>query len=618
VSPLTGRQRPGAPMHPTVAILKVVFAYALFSALWIGFSDQAVGWLFKDSAALVIASTAKGGVFVLVSSGLLFVLLKGWREAIGAQSAAQELKTAPPQTLRLSAIVVALALVVPALTYGFFRLQAPQIEREATDNLESIARLKAEQIEEWLAARGRDLQVLARSRELARQVQGTLPPDANPSDTAKLEGWFNLLRQGGTYEAALLLDADGHIVLGRGDHQSLPAATLELAAQAMASRQVRHGEIWRGQTGHAHQDWAVPISAPTAQGQTAVATIILRAAIDDFLFPLIQTWPGASASAETLLVRRDGDSVLFINTLRHRQDPPLTLHLPLTGGLPSSRAIISDQPGTMHGVDYRGVEVLAAFRPIKGTPWRIVAKIDRAEVLAPLWSALYWIGLIAFAALAGIILALLLLWRQQQLNHHLALQSQQSQANQLLTTLSDSSSDAIFIKDLQGRYLLVNREAARVMGRTAEQVEGLDDTACFAAEAAEALRANDRRVMAANQTETFEERITTVDGERVYLATKGPLRGDAGQVVGLFGISRDITERHRADASLKLQREALSLRNDELERFNRAAVSRELDMIELKRQVNTLSRQLGLAPPHELRFADPPAADASGSRSPGA
>ena len=74
----------------------------------------------------------------------------------------------------------------------------------------------------------------------------------------------------------------------------------------------------------------------------------------------------------------------------------------------------------------------------------------------------------------------------------------------------------------------------------------------------------------------------------------------------MFGIARDITERHRDAMELRRQAQVLARRNEELERFNRATVDRELAMIALKRQVNALSRELGRAPPFALDFIDAP------------
>ncbi len=129
-------------------------------------------------------------------------------------------------------------------------------------------------------------------------------------------------------------------------------------------------------------------------------------------------------------------------------------------------------------------------------------------------------------------------------------QTEYLRSQELLAAIVDSSSDAIFAKDRQGRYLLFNREIVRVSGKGAELALGCDDTVLFPPEQAETIRADDRRVIAEKQTSTYEETLSTVDGERTYLTTKGPLRDSAGQVIGLFGISRDITARRRAEAQL--------------------------------------------------------------------
>ena len=76
---------------------------------------------------------------------------------------------------------------------------------------------------------------------------------------------------------------------------------------------------------------------------------------------------------------------------------------------------------------------------------------------------------------------------------------------QLLAAIVDGSTDAIFAKDLEGRYLVFNRATARVIGKRSEQALGCDDTALFPPEQAATLRANDRRVIVENRTHTYEE-----------------------------------------------------------------------------------------------------------------
>jgi PAS domain S-box-containing protein len=127
---------------------------------------------------------------------------------------------------------------------------------------------------------------------------------------------------------------------------------------------------------------------------------------------------------------------------------------------------------------------------------------------------------------------------------------EKARALELLTAIAQSSSDAIFAKDEQGRYLLVNDAAARYMGRPADALLGHDDGAAFPAEQAALIRGIDQRVLASGRVETNEERLDTAQGARVFLATKGPLRDAQGRIHGTFGISRDITERTQAERRL--------------------------------------------------------------------
>ena len=119
----------------------------------------------------------------------------------------------------------------------------------------------------------------------------------------------------------------------------------------------------------------------------------------------------------------------------------------------------------------------------------------------------------------------------------------EQQARTLVETLVDGSPDAIFVKDRGGRYLLFNRAAAAVIGLDAAQVIGRDDAEIFGATQGAMIRHNDEQVMTLDQAQTFEEVLDTVAGQRTFLATKGPLRDAAGRVSGMFGISRDISER---------------------------------------------------------------------------
>ena len=77
--------------------------------------------------------------------------------------------------------------------------------------------------------------------------------------------------------------------------------------------------------------------------------------------------------------------------------------------------------GETRGLDYRGEQVLAAYRPIAGSGWHLIAKIDQREVLAQLWTLVFWVSMVVLLAIAAVSVVLLLLWRQQRRAHQLAL-----------------------------------------------------------------------------------------------------------------------------------------------------------------------------------------------------
>jgi PAS domain S-box-containing protein len=121
----------------------------------------------------------------------------------------------------------------------------------------------------------------------------------------------------------------------------------------------------------------------------------------------------------------------------------------------------------------------------------------------------------------------------------------------MLMAIADASADAIYAKDEAGRYLLFNNAAAAIVGQPAAQVLGQDDRALFPPEQADQLMAIHRRVYQTGYTETSEDVLQTAAGERVFLATKGPLRDDQGRIFGTYGILRDITLRKREEQAAR-------------------------------------------------------------------
>ena len=126
----------------------------------------------------------------------------------------------------------------------------------------------------------------------------------------------------------------------------------------------------------------------------------------------------------------------------------------------------------------------------------------------------------------------------------------------LLRTVLDNCPDPIFLKDLDCRLLLANRATFAVVGKPAEAVIGKTDAEFYDDPATgRAIMENDRRIMKSGQVEVVEESISDPAGTRVYLSAKAPYRDAEGRVIGLVGVTKEITERKQAENALKKSEE---------------------------------------------------------------
>jgi two-component system, cell cycle sensor histidine kinase and response regulator CckA len=126
-----------------------------------------------------------------------------------------------------------------------------------------------------------------------------------------------------------------------------------------------------------------------------------------------------------------------------------------------------------------------------------------------------------------------------------------SESHDLLRAVIEGTPDAIYAKDLQHRYRMINSAGARFMGKAVEEVLGKDDGELLAPEAAQAVRERDLRILVTGHQETFEETVSSGGTSRIYLSTKAPYRDRQGNVIGLVGISRDVTDMKRLEADFR-------------------------------------------------------------------
>jgi PAS domain S-box-containing protein len=120
----------------------------------------------------------------------------------------------------------------------------------------------------------------------------------------------------------------------------------------------------------------------------------------------------------------------------------------------------------------------------------------------------------------------------------------------VLETLLESTADFIYMKDRDGRYVFANSSAAHSVGMSQQEIIGQDDRALFPEDHARHIMEKDRQIMASGISEVFEETRAYASGVRHLHSSKNVCRDSSGAVIGIVGISRDITELKRAEEAL--------------------------------------------------------------------
>ena len=281
----------------------VALLYFVLAALWILASTYLITFTAQDPYHLARLELLKGLLFVIVTSGLLYLLLSVQGRASEARP---QIESDTVKTLPIVGLFVALTLIVPLIGFAITRVHGPQVEQEAMESLSSVARLKSEQIERWMHERESDAGVLGAPNTQFVRSAGRLAAsdDVTGWHHAYVIGKLQNLRFNYDYSALLLIDTRLNLLATDGEQIEMADETVEAVREAVATGKLARTDLYKVPSQRIYLDWVVPIVSVVPGQDAVVAAVILRTSPETLLFPVIGTWPGHSATAEGMLVRQ--------------------------------------------------------------------------------------------------------------------------------------------------------------------------------------------------------------------------------------------------------------------------------------------------------------------------
>jgi len=479
----------------------------------------------------------------------------------------------------LVALFLVLATAIAALTYRYDVAQKDAIAHEVRNQLLAIADTKVKHIAAWRAERIGEARIVLSNGLLLDALERLSSGRATAVEREQISRWLAALCRELRYGGATLTDARGKILLssGRlfGDVEHIRSLGIATASRTDVTFTDFHVDDARAPV---HLGLNVPLRL--APGAPVFGTVLAGLAPEDELYPLLQRWPAPSATAESLLVRRSGDDVVFLSPLRKRPALLPALRIPAHRTDVAAVRAVTGEEGVFEAQDYRGDAVFAAALSVPGTNWRLIAKMDSEEVLAPLRWRSRLTGALAISLIFGAAAGVFALWRRNELRAYRAryeseLERRQAaehydaerkamneelrRANQALLS-SESRFRAAFDQaavgmnevTLDGHFQRANQRFSDITGYSREELAQLTYSDLTHPDDRAADRAHvDAVVSGKEASRRWEKRYIRRDGAIIWVAvTASLLRDAAGDPLYMLGVVEDITASVRAKEAL--------------------------------------------------------------------
>jgi PAS domain S-box-containing protein len=470
-----------------------------------------------------------------------------------------------PFPVKLAIIFLLFSSVIIITGIYYYRYERNRILVEQENSLSAIATLKIRQISQWHSDKLADAALIKDNEPLAGKIKEFLKDENQAGLNKEITLWMKGLNEQYDYNGVALLDTLLKVRLATSLIDPLADDNIRKEVNnVLRSHKIVITDLHKTGIGNAiGMDLLVPLLDPNSKEHKTIGLLILSIDPDKILFPLIQSWPTPSKSSETLILRKEKDSVLYLNELRHRKNTALNLKLPLNMiNLLASKAV-SGFEGVTEGTDYRNIPVVGAISKIPELNWYMVAKTDKNEILEPFqrYAIITVVVIILLLILNGLVLGYWV-WAQYlktyriQLNNEITLRKSEELLKKQYYTLKgiiESSGGPIFSLDRNYCYTSFNKSHARSMNLLYGAVIELGKS-MFDYPINEEVKINSKknieRVFSGESIEELEWSGDDPETRKFFEVIHNPILNDQDEIIGVAINARDLTERKKIEEKL--------------------------------------------------------------------
>ena len=444
--------------------------------------------------------------------------------------------------------------------YAYYRQAESEVRSETEHELNVVAQLKVSEVSAWRKERLGDASVLLHNAFLSASLGRLLQRPDDAANSRRVDEWLGSYHVYGQFDRTFLIDAHGATRLSLPAPSEPPSSTISRqAVEVLRTGQLAFLDFYLDERDRrVHLAMLIPILDEAGTSQP-IAVLVLRIDPEPFLHEFIERWPTTSATAETLLVRRDGSDALYLTSLRFDPNAALRRRSSLENTRELGVKAALGQTGIVEGVDYRGAPAIGVLRSIPDSPWHLVTRMDVAEFHAVLWERLWIIAAFGGVLLFGAGSGLGLVWRGERARSYreqVALAEALRVSEERLRLALGAASQGLWDLNVQTGDVAVSPEYATMLGH--DPVEFHETSTGWI----ERLHPDDReRVTAAHRDciagrrdeYRVEYRQRTKSGDWTWVLSQGKLVSHTadGQPLRMLGTHTDITRRKAGEEALR-------------------------------------------------------------------
>ncbi|MBL7961331.1 PAS domain S-box protein, partial [bacterium] len=306
-------------------------------------------------------------------------------------------------TYALTFIFVVTCLGIVAGSILLYRFENARLITDNSIELTAIVKLKAKQISDYRSERFSEANFVFENASFMSDVTTYRSNPRSLQNQAQLDNWLLPILKNHNYEAISIIDTNGVIFYGIGNYDTKRIKeTFRFGKQSLMENKINIGNLilYHADSTY-HLEIFVPLIRTTSSSSEKIGVVNFTIDPTIELFELMQSWPIESRTAEVLVIRKEGDQVIYQNELRFKKNTALKLAFSFdTNNLIAVRAV-QGETGVQTGTDYRGHEVLFTAKRVPNSDWFVVAKIDTNEV----FEVLTTVASLIFSLMTALLLA---------------------------------------------------------------------------------------------------------------------------------------------------------------------------------------------------------------------